>query len=263
MPLHPFLKSKKRLAAVIGWTAGGVVIQCYLLMHCEAAPLQPALIDSFISTGILAGLSFLLWYSIESLEGFPAQVLLTLLVMTVWLTGSYGGELLATAIFPSPYPIFESTLITRLIFGILMWAIIVLWYRVQKLQSWQEERKAEEIIQTIQNEDTIDRIAVKDRGKIHIIPLHELIYLQATGDYVTLFTSSNGQYLKEQTMKFFEGHLPSSQFIRIHRSYIINIDYVDRVELMGKETYQLLLKNGISLRISNTGYKLLKEQLSI
>lgn len=262
MPLHPFLKSKKRLAAIMGWVAGGVAIQCYLLTHCEAASLSPALIDSFISTGILFTLSFLLWYSIDSLEGIPGQILLALLVIIVWATGSYGGNLLATAIFHSPYPSFESTLATRLIFGILMWAIIVLWFRVQKLQTWQEERKAEEIIQTIQNEENIDRVAVKDRGKIHIIPLGELIYLQATGDYVTLFTP-NGQYLKEQTMKFFESHLPSSRFIRIHRSYIININYVERVELMGKETYQLLLKNGISLRISNTGYKLLKEQLAI
>lgn len=262
MPLHPFLKSKKRLAAIIGWAASGVTIQCYLLVHCNATLLLPALADSFISTGILFMLGYLLWYSIDSLEGIPGQVLLTLLVMTVWSTGSYGGELLATAIFPSPYPSFESTLVIRLIFGILMWTVIVLWYRVQKLQNLQKERKAEEIIRTMQNEEMIDRIAVKDRGRIHIIPLHELIYLQAAGDYVTLFTQ-NGQYLKEQTMKFFESHLPSSGFIRIHRSYIININYVDRVELSGKETYQLLLKNGVSLRISNTGYKLLKEQLSI
>lgn len=251
------------MTAIIGCVAGGVAAQCYLLVHCESAPLQPAIVDSFISMGILTILSFLLWYSIESLQGTPARILLAILVMTVWSTGSYGGELLATTIFPLRYPAFESTLITRLIFGVLMWTVIVFWYRVQKLQNWQEERKAEDIIQTIQNEENIDRIAVKDRGRIHIVPLQELIYLQATGDYVTLFTSSNGQFLKEQTMKFFESHLPSSRFIRIHRSYIINIDYVDRVELMGKETYQLLLKNGTSLRISNTGYKLLKEQLSI
>ena len=262
MSLHPFCKSKKRLTAIIAWAVVGIAVQCYLLVHCEAATLQPALIDSFVSIGILLTLSFLLWYSIDSLEGFPGQILLTLIVLTAWSTGNYGGELLATAIFPFPYPSFESTLVTRLIFGAFMWTIIVLWYHVQKLQSREEERKTEDIIQTIQNEDIIDRVAVKDRGKIHIIPLHELIYLQATGDYVTLFTP-NGQYLKEQTMKFFEGHLPAAQFIRIHRSYIINIEYVERVELMGKETYQLLLKNGISLRISNTGYKLLKEQLSI
>ena len=111
-------------------------------------------------------------------------------------------------------------------------------------------------------EEILDRISVKDGARIHIIPIKEIFYLQACGDYVTLFTTS-GQHVKEQTMKYFERSLPSPEFVRIHRSYIVNTEQILRVELFGKETYQLLLKNGVKLRVSLSGYRLLKERLGI
>lgn len=64
-------------------------------------------------------------------------------------------------------------------------------------------------------------------------------------------------------MKYFEAHLPASQFVRIHRSCIINAEQIMRIELFGKESYQVRLKNGASLRGSNAGYKLLKERLAL
>ena len=111
-------------------------------------------------------------------------------------------------------------------------------------------------------EEILDRISVKDGTRIHIIPIKEIFYLQACGDYVTLFTTS-GQHVKEQTMKYFERSLPSPEFVRIHRSYIVNTEQILRVELFGKETYQVRLKDGTYLRASSAGYKLLKERLSL
>lgn len=66
-------------------------------------------------------------------------------------------------------------------------------------------------------------------------------------------------------MKYFERSLPSPEFVRIHRSYIVNTEQILRVELFGKETYQvrLRLKDGTYLRASSAGYKLLKERLSL
>ena len=110
--------------------------------------------------------------------------------------------------------------------------------------------------------EQIDRITVKDGSKIHLIKTDELIYIQACGDYVMLITPS-GEYLKEQTMKYFETHLPSDTFVRVHRSTIVNVTQISRVELFGKETYQLLLKNGVKLRVSLSGYRLLKERLGL
>ena len=80
----------------------------------------------------------------------------------------------------------------------------------------------------------IDRISVKDGARIHIIDLEEILYLQASGDYVTIFTTT-GQYLKEQTMKYFEQSLPSPAFVRIHRSTIVHTAQIARIELFGKE----------------------------
>ena len=108
----------------------------------------------------------------------------------------------------------------------------------------------------------IDRISVKDGARIHIIDLEEIFYLQASGDYVTIFTTT-GQYLKEQTMKYFEQSLPSPAFVRIHRSTIVHTAQIARIELFGKETYQVRLKNGVTLRASHSGYKLLKEKLAL
>ena len=70
-----------------------------------------------------------------------------------------------------------------------------------------------------------------------------------------------GEYLKEQTMKYFDAHLPSAGFVRVHRSTIVNVTQISRVELFGKETYQLLLKTGVKLKVSLSGYRLLKERL--
>ena len=113
-----------------------------------------------------------------------------------------------------------------------------------------------------QPEEVIDRITVKDGSRIHLIKLDELLYIQACGDYTTLVTPS-GEYIKEQTMKYFETHLPAGNFVRIHRSTIVNVTQISRVELYGKETYQVSLKNGVKLRVSLTGYRLLKERLGI
>ena len=71
--------------------------------------------------------------------------------------------------------------------------------------------------------ECIDRITVKDGTHIHLIRTDELLYIQACGDYVTLVTPS-GQYVKEQTMKYFDAHLPSAGFVRVHRSAAVKRD---------------------------------------
>ena len=64
-------------------------------------------------------------------------------------------------------------------------------------------------------------------------------------------------------MKYFETHLEPKKFIRIHRSYIANVEQIQRLEYYDKENYVAILKNNIQLKVSNSGYKLLKESLKI
>jgi two-component system LytT family response regulator len=108
----------------------------------------------------------------------------------------------------------------------------------------------------------LQRIAVKTRHKIEVIPVTEIAYIEADDDYVTLHTASD-KFLKEKTMKYMESHLDPTQFVRIHRSFIVNVNQIARLELYQKETYNVLLKNGTSIRASNTGYKELKQLLNL
>ncbi|MDR0815249.1 MAG: LytTR family transcriptional regulator DNA-binding domain-containing protein [Bacteroidales bacterium] len=115
-------------------------------------------------------------------------------------------------------------------------------------------------ISTLPTPETLTRIAVKDRQQIHVVPVNDIDYIEADGDYVKLHTGKNA-FLKEKTMKYFEENLPS-QFIRIHRSYIVNVNGVSKIELYEKESYRVYLKNGMMLKASSTGYKALKDAVN-
>lgn len=108
----------------------------------------------------------------------------------------------------------------------------------------------------------LQRIAVKSRHKVSVVPVDDVLYLEAEGDYVMIHTKE-ARHLKEKTMKYFETHLDPTRFIRIHRSFIVNATFIDRIEYYDKETYSVLLKNGAKLRASTNGYKLLKQVLNM
>jgi len=107
-------------------------------------------------------------------------------------------------------------------------------------------------------QETIDRITVKTGQKLHIIPIQDIIYLKSDGDYVQIITKT-GTHLKEQTMKYFETFLPQNQFVRIHRSYIVNVEHISCIE----SYEEVALKNGQWLKMSASGHKLLKEALQL
>jgi two-component system, LytTR family, response regulator len=112
------------------------------------------------------------------------------------------------------------------------------------------------------NPEYLQRIAVKTRHKIEVIPVDGISYIEADDDYVTIHSGTE-KYLKEKTMKFMESHLDPNHFVRIHRSSIVNVNYISRLELYQKETYNVLLKDGTNLRASTTGYKELKRLLNL
>ncbi|MFC4210305.1 LytR/AlgR family response regulator transcription factor [Pedobacter lithocola] len=107
-----------------------------------------------------------------------------------------------------------------------------------------------------------NRVVVKKDGIIKIIPVADINYLEADDDYVKLSTAE-GAFYKNKTMAFFEQTLNPGQFIRIHRSYIINLAQVTKIELKEKDSYVVLLKSGIWLPVSKTGYTKLKTALGL
>ncbi|MCF8345352.1 MAG: LytTR family DNA-binding domain-containing protein, partial [Bacteroidales bacterium] len=111
-------------------------------------------------------------------------------------------------------------------------------------------------------EDQIERVAVRSGRNIHVIPVDEIVYIEAEGDYVMIH-STKGNFLKEKTMKFFENHLPENEFVRVHRSFIINIGFVKRIEAYEKESHIVLMEKGDIIKTSRSGYKALREKLSL
>ena len=109
--------------------------------------------------------------------------------------------------------------------------------------------------------EIMDRITVRYGQKIKIIPVHEIIYFKADGDYVTIYTSE-GHWLKEQTMKYTEEILPPDRFVRTHRSYIVNIHHISRIERYGEQQL-IVLSNGEKIKISNARYQVLKQRLRL
>lgn len=111
-------------------------------------------------------------------------------------------------------------------------------------------------------QEYIERISVKTGQKLDLINLSDIMFLQANGDYVSIY-SKEKVYLKEETMKYFENNLPPKQFIRIHRSYIVNVDFINSIENYKKNQFIVKLKNKHELKASLSGYKILKETLSL
>lgn len=108
----------------------------------------------------------------------------------------------------------------------------------------------------------LDKIVVKSNSNIHVIPLSEVVYIESEDDYVMIHTSK-GKHLKHQTMKFYEQQLDSNKFIRIHRSFIVNVSEINKIEKFGKDSYQVVLKGGTTLKVSRSRYQELKLKLGI
>ncbi len=106
------------------------------------------------------------------------------------------------------------------------------------------------------------RIVVKDGGEIKIIPTMDVMFIEAYDDYVKIHTKS-GYHLKKKTMAHYEKSLPQQQFMRIHRSYIINIDALSKIESFEKNSYRATLLDGNVVPISRTAYPLLKSTLGL
>ncbi|GAB4296499.1 MAG: LytTR family DNA-binding domain-containing protein [Ignavibacteriaceae bacterium] len=106
----------------------------------------------------------------------------------------------------------------------------------------------------------LERVVIKKGTKITVLPVEEIKWIQAQDDYVRIHTSQD-KYLKQKPLKFYEKHLDQNQFIRIHRSHIINTDYINHLEQTGKDSYKLILKNNAEIPVSRTGLSRLKSIL--
>lgn len=134
--------------------------------------------------------------------------------------------------------------------------------RLDEKQQNQTESIPNLIKEVNDNREVLDRVVVKNGTKIEIFPVKDIRYIKAEDDYVMIYTTK-GRFLKKATMKYFEDHLPIDQFVRIHRSYIINTLFIQRMERYGKDTLIVRLQDNVEIKTSKSGTKRLKLTLGI
>ena len=99
----------------------------------------------------------------------------------------------------------------------------------------------------------LERVAIRDGANVHVIPVAKIDYVEAQDDYVC-FRTEGKRLLKQQTLGEVETALDPAQFVRIHRSYILNIDRLAKLELYAKDSHAAILRDGTRLPVSRSGY---------
>jgi two-component system, LytTR family, response regulator len=126
-----------------------------------------------------------------------------------------------------------------------------------------KENKTEDLLETASlSPAQSQRIVVKNGSKIKIIPVHDIFYLEAADDYVKIHTSE-GYFLKNKTMNHFEQALDGQQFVRSHRSYIVNVQQITRIDPYEKDNHVAVLRSGSKVPVSRGGYGKLKGVLGL
>jgi two-component system LytT family response regulator len=108
----------------------------------------------------------------------------------------------------------------------------------------------------------VNRVVVKSGRKIQVIPVESIHYIESQDDFVMIYCNE-GHFMKQKTMKFFESHLDAEQFVRIHRSVLLNLAALSEIQQYEKESWIVLTRQGAKLKVSKTGYAALKEKLKI
>ena len=106
----------------------------------------------------------------------------------------------------------------------------------------------------------VERVLIRDGSQVHVLPVERIDYVEAQDDYVC-FKADGKDYLKDQTMGAVEGSLDPARFVRIHRSYLLNIERIARVELYAKDSRVAILRDGRRLPVSRAGYARLSKLL--
>jgi two-component system LytT family response regulator len=118
-----------------------------------------------------------------------------------------------------------------------------------------------ELVQDVRKQNKpLERILIRDGPKVHVIPAEKIDYIEAQDDYICVKTGGK-EHLKQETLANLEDLLDQGRFIRIHRSYILNIERLARLELYAKDSRMAILQDGTRLPVSRAGYSRLKPLL--
>jgi two-component system LytT family response regulator len=116
---------------------------------------------------------------------------------------------------------------------------------------------AEVVQEAAARKGPLGRVLIRDGAKVHVIAAEKIDYIEAQDDYVQIRTEGRS-YLKNQRLSDLESQLEADKFLRIHRSYLLNIECMSRIEQAGKDSHVAVLKDGTKLPISRSGYQKLR-----
>ena len=138
---------------------------------------------------------------------------------------------------------------------------------VQKVMNKQGLTSLPETIENLQDHilqenEMLDRIVVKKANVIEILALDNVFSINAEDDYVDIHTKDQ-HYLKKQTLQFYVKNLDSDQFVRVHRSHIVNVNHILKLERYSKDSFLVILKNQQKIPVSKAGLKVLKGVLRL
>lgn len=128
----------------------------------------------------------------------------------------------------------------------------------------EQSKPIQNIVEAVsaQSQSQKERIVIKLGNKIKVISIYDISHLTADDDYVKIYTAE-GEFLKNHTLSFFEKNLNPNLFVRVHRSHIVKIDQITKIEAYEKDGHILILKTGQKIPVSKTGYPKLKAVLGI
>lgn len=136
-------------------------------------------------------------------------------------------------------------------------------WRAKAIDKTPNQKQMQSLIESIGKQpEEKSRIVVRSNSEISILPVNDVVYIEAYDDYVKIFTKDS-YFLKKKTMNYYESVLDPTQFFRTHRSFIINLQQLTKIEPLEKNTYVALLKSGKKIPLSRTGYAKLREKLGI
>ena len=131
----------------------------------------------------------------------------------------------------------------------------------QRINLKKDKPKIKEFATQLKEEaEEIERIFVKTGSKIDVVPVPEIVRIESEDDYVEIFTPK-GKFLKKETMNYLEKVMPKDTFVRVHRSSIININQIQKIEKYGKDSSMVILKDGSRVNVSKSRIKDLRSQL--
>jgi two-component system LytT family response regulator len=107
---------------------------------------------------------------------------------------------------------------------------------------------------------SLARVLFREEGKIHVLPIEKIDFVEAQDDYLS-FASAGKRYRTQQTLAELEGQLDAARFVRVHRSYLLNVERLARLDLYAKDSWIAVLADGTKIPVSRSGHQRLRELL--